>query len=696
MRFHTLQSVWASTALSRQLSEGVIPSGAEQPPGGLAESFCDDSVMDGRLRYLHSMARVEGRCVQSHIDSYLAAVGYLVRFPGEAAFARMMVMSPSDSPQEGTLPDLGFLLRVVMMQAFVEVKRSSKAQKEPQREGRPVASEGLLSESGSGSISASIVDSGEGHDEPSCDTTQAARATSNGSKKTSPRSAAPVVHWSHTPSLGIQEDDFSVQMTLRVFPCLRRSSQRMCCVRSGEQVGLCVLLGLLLGLYPHAAKFPPFAVRVLAYCSVHRLITGGLGAAFCSSFPMLFTLAYMEYYAHVVTAYLPAEMEVLSREVGVSSFFSSCPLVCDAFRQEMLNDFSGGFDWAALESYCAGVVDKHMRACKNRFKGRKEALAGVRVDAAALRAFRELALVVPYDLHRDDAAHSIMGSELAFLMDRGDGVGLGTGLGLAGCKPNEACVSVAVMQRLIRVDPLPRNMTQMQLRTLYARMRRCERSAIDAMYLYICVSCSFVKGGQRVHQIRGQCKLHVGGASDALMCSSCQTLSVVAVNALGRVVSIRQQRYYLAPCCLSVQLYRSTGVEFQTEFCDPSFFGEEIMARIAWRPDIHPSMCQHAPGGVRPQGKPQRAQCDVCVGRQSHSDSISGSAMQLGDSLQEGAGTACLRFSSSLECFSFVDHLTGEMRTARLCQRHTPHSGVLRHVVNWSEFVQEVLQRGRG
>jgi hypothetical protein len=128
VRFHTLQSVWASTAMSRRLSEGVIPSGAfpggaAQPPDGMIEPFCSDPEMDRRIRFLHCMARTEGRCVQSHIDSYLAAVGYLLQSPSDAAFARMMVMSPADSPQEGALPDLGFMLRVVMMQTFTEVRR---------------------------------------------------------------------------------------------------------------------------------------------------------------------------------------------------------------------------------------------------------------------------------------------------------------------------------------------------------------------------------------------------------------------------------------------------------------------------------------------------------------------------------------------------------------------------------------------
>ena len=322
---------------------------------------------------------------------------------------------------------------------------------------------------------------------------------------------------------------------------------------------------------------------------------------------------------------------------------------------------------------------------------------------AALGAFRELPYVVPYDLHRSDGTHSIMGSELAFLVPPGliENTLMTTATTTTTtittittiASQSEVCVSVAALQRLIEVHSLPGNIIQAQLRGLHARMRVCERSAVDAMYLYVCIVCSSVKGVQRCHQIRGQCKLRVGGLENEMgtfVCSSCQNQSVVAVNTLGRVVSVRQQRYYLAPCCMSVQRYHATGVEFHSEFCDPAFFGEEIMARIAWRPDVRPDLCSHGPIA---SVKPQRAQCDVCVGRYPGQHYVSTCTHSHKSSA--AAAAPMPRVSSSLETFSVVDHLTGEMRTAKLCQRHMPNAGVMRHVVNWADFVQEVLQRGR-
>ena len=204
----------------------------------------------------------------------------------------------------------------------------------------------------------------------------------------------------------------------------------------------------------------------------------------------------------------------------------------------------------------------------------------------------------------------------------------------------------------------------------------CERSALEATALYICLSCSLAGNSHKPLQVRGRCRLQVGweesGADlygdQSFICSVCQKSSVIKVGTLGRVVGLRNQRFFLAPCCLSVQVYNGSGVEFQTEFCDPDFFGGECMERNAWRPDIRPEMCCH--GRARVAAKLPRPRCDICVETSS-------------------GGTI------TPEVFSAVDHLTGEMRYIRLCPRHTPHAEILKHVANWAELIEEVRKRDR-
>jgi len=117
------------------------------------------------------------------------------------------------------------------------------------------------------------------------------------------------------------------------------------CTDPDPQVMICVLLGLLLGLYPKVVRFPPFPVRVALYRRVHSLITSGDVQKLLKC-PMLINLAFMEYCAHVIPAYMPVEEELLLGEPGMAAFFTGCSLVCDAFRQGVL--VTGEEDWQVM------------------------------------------------------------------------------------------------------------------------------------------------------------------------------------------------------------------------------------------------------------------------------------------------------------------------------------------------------------
>ena len=406
-----------------------------------------------------------------------------------------------------------------------------------------------------------------------------------------------------------------LQMAL---PCVARKG------KAGEehpQVAICVLLGLLLGLYPKAVRFPPFAVRVALYRRVHRLITEG-DAGFCARHPMLMALAFMEYCAFVVPAYMPAEEEVLLGEPGMAGFFGGCGLVCDAFRQEVLA--TGEESWKAMEDYCAPHVERHLRACRS--KGGKGGKGEAKVPGA--QVCMEVPFIYPYDAHMGDPSHRIMGAEMAFL-------------GFGGRNEH-----TAAMQRLISVHPLPGNLRAMQLRAVARRAEVCERSALSLATLYVCVSCvmsgqsGLVQGDRKKEpRARGECRLDVDGAR--LLCSSCQGDSVVSVSALGRVVALRGNRYYLAPCCGAVRLYTATGEEFS---------------------ESANGVCRHRQARAARSAKHR---CELCSNL----------------ALPEG--------------ISRVDHLTGEFKTVRLCQRHTPHEDALGMAVNWRQLEAEVLRRDR-
>lgn len=633
MRFHTLQSVWSAdaSALTRHLFEGGRLDLDQMGPTALdsGECFCSDEWLNSRLVVLHRMARLGcGQNIQAHIDSYIPAVAFLCgrerRCADEGAFARRMVLCISDAPQEGTLPDLGFKLRSALL-AF-----------------RPHGPRG-----GKNAHQASICD---------------------------------------FPGV-LVDDCYATRMLLQALPCIKKGVRKEVGNFTGYQVGLNVLLGLLLGLYPSAVKFPPFQVRVTVYTRIHQLLTMGGGKEFCECHPMLMTMAFMEYCAHVVPSYLSAEHEILVRETGMASFFSSVPVACDVFRQDMLNNMGSECDipWASLERYCEAVVDKYTRGCKNRVKQKRND-HGVcsRIPLDVVQTFASLPLVTPYDVHLDEGTHRILGSELAtFDLDASESRDLARQPNVRDCtgrkslEPDTGDLAlrrkryemVAAMQVILRVSSLPANIIRKQLRSLAVCMGVCERSALDGMILYVCASCGLgSSGASRSLQTRGQCRLDgrcfsMDGHSARFVCSHCQASAVIAVNTLGRVVTLRSQCFFLAPCCCTVQVYGGSGGEFQSEYCAGS---EEVLCE-----QMSSGVIQHACPHRRRKSnaRPQRARCEVC-------QTVSSGAV-------------------APELFTVVDHLTGVMRSIRLCSRHAPRPEALKHVVNWSQLMSEVNKRDK-
>jgi hypothetical protein len=59
--------------------------------------------------------------VQPYIDAHLPAVAYLQQNPTFIDFQiQKMVLSPTDAPQLGTLPDITPVLRAMLLQAHLE------------------------------------------------------------------------------------------------------------------------------------------------------------------------------------------------------------------------------------------------------------------------------------------------------------------------------------------------------------------------------------------------------------------------------------------------------------------------------------------------------------------------------------------------------------------------------------------------
>ena len=420
----------------------------------------------------------------------------------------------------------------------------------------------------------------------------------------------------------------------QALPCVKKPAKKILVPDKDYQLSINVLLGLLLGLYPSSLKFPPFVVRVNIYRRIHCLLTHGTGVQFCTSHPNLITLAYMEYCAHVTSSYMPAEFDILSKEQGISSFFKTCSLICDSFRQDTI--VTGEEPWIAMDAACAPVVERHMRACKNRSRDKSNHHnLCLKIAAEQSKFYLSLPYVYPYAVHYEDSAHCIMAGEMKFLVSP--------------CNPLGVYLEHAVaIQRLICAHPLPSNLQSVQMRSFARKAAVCERSALKGSQMHLCIPC-LLKGPSSLkpNVMRGMCKLDV--QSGNYMCSYCSNSEIVCLHTLGKVVCIRNHRYYYAPCCNAVQLYSARGDEFY-ETIQPG----SLCVRVS---------CHHQKGRVLQ--RLVRHRCAICAN------------------------------VATQEAHSAIDHMTGELHTVYLCGRHTPNQFALKQAVNWEQLTEEIVKRDR-
>jgi hypothetical protein len=172
------------------------------------------------------------------------------------------------------------------------------------------------------------------------------------------------------------------------------------------------------------------------------------------------------------------------------------------------------------------------------------------------------------------------------------------------------------------VYPLPANLREMQV----AALARASVGRACATFLktrhQICMRC--VLGGKTPQPLR----LRLDTLRQTLICSACMGDELASIDLVGRVLRHKRQHLVLCPSCVRVQVYS----------------GQEQLWAGA-------SECAHQPLSRDVPGTRCKGPCVVCAEPAQHT-------------------------------VERVDHLTGQMRQFRFCQRHIPRLDALASCVN--------------
>lgn len=387
-------------------------------------------------------------------------------------------------------------------------------------------------------------------------------------------------------------------------PPLRHTSRSILYTDS-QDVLINVVMGLLLGLYQDTTKKPGFSVRARLYALAHHMLTASkeTQTQFCRSNEEVIILACMEYMARVVPLHMPVQAQMLTnKDSPTCGFYRRIPTLCDELRQTLdETQDADGLGWAAIHALCVEKVAK-----VSRLK-RVAALSCQRDATPWTTSSINLPLVNVQRYLEIPRLFSSTVDEFRLLC---------AGLNL---QPS----LLQQIQTEVQIHVLPKNLQEMQWEALQRMAVTSRRKAYLRAHRYVCVHCLLTQPARN----NLLAILRLDTLKQQLVCATCLTHDIVAINLLGRVLSLRGQQFYLCPQCVMVQQYKAGG--------------EQIWASSANQCSTE-ALCAHKPAGSKPAGGKRKPKCFWC---------------------SEPVATHTVER---------VDHITGEMMEFHYCQRHSP------------------------
>ena len=435
-----------------------------------------------------------------------------------------------------------------------------------------------------------------------------------------------------------------------------------------------ILLGSLLGLYPGCIKRPPFPTRSAVYGRVHAVLASGAEgmAAFVRKYPALFSLALSEYVCHVLPLFFPAEFEGLVDSCPVAPFFAAGPALFDQFRQDHLD--TGDEPWGALAVAAAQVNERMGRVFRSKCRQPAPFLRRVPGGEASMRellAALSCPRITSYPCHKVDA--TMLRGEYAVLLG------------------GQQLADVALLHGLVQIHALPPNVRALQQLVIDGMRQRCQRQARLRRTKHLCLLCER-RGRKGVPRL---CSRTFG-----VVCQSCgdNPDSMLAIDMIGRVVTIQGRHYVFAPCCGTVQEYTGSGRDFQQMPWPRAYGGSGQDFRLA--------PCPH---GLPPvSGGEDRVVYLPCCGKLVEACDAKGAHCPVCRAPREDPGSkrgrpicAICGGVSLPRAHECLNHVTARLGSVHLCQRHTPPEEWLRGVSTRRQFDQvcqdwECRARGTG
>ena len=336
-------------------------------------------------------------------------------------------------------------------------------------------------------------------------------------------------------------------------------------ITHGELSGLMkIILGCLVGIYPHCNRRPTWEIRVRIFVRFHDLCSSGKKRSlyeFCQNNIALLRVSIIEYCIYFISTNLPIELQcnenLFESRWAMNFVFDSIYFNVDNFRQLALQKQC---DWKSINECAIVAVERLNRVCKGKLTrvirktARHDGFVKNTGVANIINRYGDGFVEMAFNLPRFanvQYARSLIGKSFSFELLR----------------------DISVVTSVVSTIALPANLKNAQIEAYRNYITANGPLATQCAIVSFCVKCASMR--QKSTSILSmRC-----GSNDVVSCGLCKcTQHIIKVNMLGRIVKIFEKYFFFCPICFNVHEWQNDGREFSN--CDAAWkFSETMCAK---------------------------------------------------------------------------------------------------------------------
>jgi hypothetical protein len=286
-------------------------------------------------------------------------------------------------------------------------------------------------------------------------------------------------------------------------------------------VCLNLIQATLLGLYPRSTKKPIWRTRVAIAGSIYKLHTAPFETQckFLSLSHDLLRVCFTEYIANVRVDFCQVENRYLSRHASfLPSYDVACFNLFDHIRQTCVQ--LTNWNWGNLNSSCLSALDRVSRMCRTQL-----------IQPQIVPNFGSVKV---QHIKNAMTRHVVYSDQHYTALQTSASI-------------------TAMIHDTIQVHMLPWNMVTMQATRIVQNFSDSLFPVLTACEKHICVRCTHGTNARLVQRVS---KLRMDTTTMQITCATCKTEdTVVRINVFGKLLSIRNIKYFACQECTALHIY---------------------------------------------------------------------------------------------------------------------------------------------